>query len=228
MPSAPRSSRSSAPAARRRDSHLVAWLAGLTLFAAPAAAIGWLLGWFTPATDPRVAEIHQLRQEMAEKYQAGGGPASFAEATAMMTAMGEIRQRIEALPEDLRPLAVRGGGCLFRSSMRARIDAYFDATAEQRTAVLDRQIDQEEWFRKAYEATRAVTAAVGGNASGGTGGGPAGGGPPRGGNEEDRNKWRKAIIDRTSPAERARYVEYRRAIEERREQRGLPASPWGR
>lgn len=225
MPSAPRSSRSSAPAAGRRDSNRVAWLVGLTLLAALAAAIGWLLGWFAPATDPRVAEIHQLRQEMAEKYQAGGGPTSFAEAAAMMTAMGEIRQRIEALPEDLRPQAERGGGSLFRSSMRARIDAYFDAPAEQRTAVLDRQIDQEEWFRKAYEATRAVTAAVGGSPAGGA---PSGGGPPRGGNEEDRDKWRKALIDRTSPAERARFVEYRRAIEERRQNRGLPPSPWGR
>jgi hypothetical protein len=212
----------------RRKSTRGAWLAGLALLAASALAIGWLLGWFGSATDPRVAEIHRLRQEMAEKYQAGGGPASFVEATAMMTAMGEIRQRIEALPEELRPQAERGGGSLFRSSMQARIDAYFDARPEQRTAVLDRQIDQEEWFRKAYEATQAVTAAVGGNTAGGTGNPPAGGGPPRGPSEEDRNKWRKAIIDRTSPAERARYVEYRRVIEERRTARGLPPSPWGR
>lgn len=31
------------------------------------------------------------------------------------------------------------------------------------------------------------------------------------------------MIDRTTPLERARYTEYRRAMEERREQRGLPS-----
>ena len=31
------------------------------------------------------------------------------------------------------------------------------------------------------------------------------------------------MIDRTSPEERARYAEYRRAMEERREKRGLPS-----
>ena len=48
-----------------------------------------------------------------------------------------------------------------------------------------------------------------------------------GGSEEDRNKWRKSMIDRTTPEQRARYVEYRRVMDERREQRGLP-SGWGR
>jgi hypothetical protein len=35
------------------------------------------------------------------------------------------------------------------------------------------------------------------------------------------------MIDSTTPEQRSRYVEYRRAMDERREQRGLP-SGWGR
>ena len=34
------------------------------------------------------------------------------------------------------------------------------------------------------------------------------------------------MIDRTSPEDRARYTEYRRAMEKRREERGLPAGGW--
>ena len=45
--------------------------------------------------------------------------------------------------------------------------------------------------------------------------------------EEERNRWRKSMIDRTTPQERARYTEWRRAIDARREQRGLP-SGWSR
>lgn len=94
-------------------------------------------------------------------------------------------------------------------------------------------------MRKAFEAGQAVAGMMGGGqqtagqapagqqAGGQTGSGPPAGGPPRGGTEEDRNRWRKSMIDRTTPEQRARYVEYRRAMDERREQRGLP-SGWGR
>ena len=227
-------SRSQPPAAAGESNRLGRWAAGVAAVAMIGLLLAWLLGWFGAAVDPRVAEIQQLRDDLAAKYRAGGGPANTAEAAALVTSMGEIRQKIDALPEHLRPQAERGGGSAFRSAMRARIDAYFAAPPEQRLAVLDRQIDQEEVMSKAFEAARAVTSALGGgNAGGGGAGATAGGaasgpqgGPPRGGTEEDRNRWRKNLIDRTSPEERARYVEYRRAADERRQQRGLPV--WGR
>jgi hypothetical protein len=65
---------------------------------------------------------------------------------------------------------------------------------------------------------------------GGPGGGQAGGpgGPPGGGRrtstEEARNDRSKQRIDRSSPEERAQRTEYRRAVETRRSQLGLPAS----
>ena len=55
---------------------------------------------------------------------------------------------------------------------------------------------------------------------------PAGrGGPP--GGDEARNRWMKGIIDSTSPEQRARFTEHRRAMEERRRERGLPTG-WPR
>jgi hypothetical protein len=216
----------------------VAVIAGLVLLALIAA---WFLGWISFGTDPRVAEIQQLQQEAQKQFGEGGGPKTIAEATAAVTAMNTIRTKVEALPPHLRPQVEREGGSMFRSAFRARIDSYFAAAPEKRQAELDRQIDQEEMMRKAFDAGRAIAGAFGGGqgsqAAGGTAqGGTTGGGPPAptgsrsssgSSSEESRNKWRKSMIDRTTPEQRSRYVEYRRAMDERREQRGLPGG-WGR
>jgi hypothetical protein len=120
---------------------------------------------------------------------------------------------------------------MFRTAMRARIDGYFALPPEKRQAELDRQIKQEEMMRKAFETAGAVAGAFGGGGGGGSSnaaaGGSAptqqGGGAPRSRTEESRNNWRKQMIDRTTPEQRARYVEYRRAMEKRREQLGMPS-----
>ena len=220
----------------------VAVIAGLVLLALTAA---WFMGWISFWTDPRVVEIQQLQQEAQKQFGEGGGPKTIAEATAAVTAMNTIRTKVESLPPHLRPQVEREGGSMFRSAFRARIDSYFAASPEKRQAELDRQIDQEEMMRKAFDAGRAIAGvfgggqgsqATGGTAQGGTTpGGTSGGGPPAptgssssGSSSEERsNKWRKSMIDRTTPEQRSRYVEYRRAMDERREQRGLPGG-WGR
>jgi hypothetical protein len=229
MASASLSARSSAAAADR-PAGVGRWLAALAVLAALALLGAWWLGSFGAAVDPRVAEIRKQREELAAKYSNGAAPTDLGAATAMATEMASIRQKIEALPEHLRPQAEQGGGSMVRTAMRARINAYFNAPPAQRDAVLDRQIDEMEVMRQAFEAAEKVTAAFGGGGGGGASpsAAPPFGGPPRSNNEEERNKFRKDIIDRTSPSERARYVEYRRAIDERREKRGMPPSPWGR
>lgn len=220
------------------------WLAVLAGVAVLAVLVAWFLGWISFGTDPRVAEIQKMQEEARAQFAEGGGPRTVVEATAAVTAMNTIRAKVDALPPHLRPQVERQGGSVFRTAMRARIDSYFTAPPEKRKAELDRQIDQEEMMRKAFEAGRAVAGMFGGGQSGGQqasqgsagqggaaqGGQQAGGsrpgGPPQGGSEEDRNRWRKSMIDSTTPEQRARYVEYRRAMDERREQRGLPT--WGR
>ncbi len=216
------------------------WLAVLAGIAVLAVLVAWLLGWISFGTDPRVAEIQKMQEEARTQFAEGGGPRTVADATAAVTAMNTIRAKVEALPPHLRPQVERQGGSVFRTAMRARIDSYFTAPPEKRKAELDRQIDQEEMMRKAFEAGRAVAGMFGGGqpagqsgagqGAAGQGGQQAGGsrpgGPPQGGSEEDRNRWRKSMIDSTTPEQRSRYVEYRRAMDERREQRGLPS--WGR
>ena len=213
---------------------------GLLLLALLGA---WAAGWFGSRVDPRVEEIMALQQQARETFATNGGPKTVVEATAAVTAMAQIRERVESLPAGLRSQVERSGDDVFRSTMRARMEAYFSLPPEQRTAELDRQIDQEELMRKAFEAATAVTSALRGpggdaqNAGGQQTGAGAGGqttpppgrpGGPGSRSEEERNKWRKSnIIDRTSPEQRAEYTEYRRAMDARREKRGLPTG-WPR
>lgn len=223
-----------------RPSAALRWGGLIALLAMLAFLVAWLLGWIRFTTDPRVVEIRKLQEEARQKFVATGGPTTIAEAAEAVTTMATIRQKVEALPEDLRPQVERGGANMFRSAMRARIDAYFALPPEKRQAELDRQIKQEEMMRKAFETAGAVMGAFGGGGNAGRGeggqagsasqqaagvqqaGGPPGGGPSGSRTEEDRNRWRKQMIDRTTPEQRARYVEYRRAMDARREQLGLP------
>jgi len=215
------------------------WLAGVALLALLAFLIAWLGGWIRFTTDPRVVEIRKLQDEARQKFAANGGPQTLAEATEAVTAMATIRQKVEALPPHLKPQAERSGSSVFRSAMRQRIDAYFTLPPAQRQAELDRQIKQEEMMRKAFETAGKVAGffgggppgggqatgpgAQGGQGSGQGGGGPPGGGPPQGASQDASNKWRKGIIDSTTPEQRARYVEYRRAMDQRRKELGMPS-----
>ena len=208
---------------------LLRWGGILVALALLAFLFAWFMGWIRFTTDPRVVEIRKLQEEARQKFVATGGPNTLVEATEAVVAMTQIRQKVESLPKDLRPQVERSGGSMFRTAMRARIDGYFALPPEKRQAELDRQIKQEERMRKAFETAGAVAGAFGGRggpngaASGGTAGNQPGGGPPRGGTEESRNNWRKQMIDSTTPEQRARYVEYRRAMEQRREQLGIPS-----
>ena len=151
------SARSSGPSSESgRLRAAAAWLGVLLLLSLLGVGIAWWLGWIGFATDPRVTEIRQLQEDARRKFVATGGPSTIAEATEAITAMAQIRQKIESLPEDLRPEVEKQGEGMFRSAMRERINRYFSLPPEQRGAELDRQIRQEELMRKAWQAGGAV------------------------------------------------------------------------
>jgi len=188
---------------------------------------GWWMGFFGRSLDPQVVEILAMQEQAVQQFNASGGPATLAEAEASVEATVAIMEKVRELPRQVREQAESSGRSLFVSTMRANIDRYFATPPEKRQAEIDRQIKQSDLMRQAWESSKAAQAlAGGGGGSGGSGQRDGGGGPPRSRTEEDRNRWRKDLIDRTSPEQRARYVEYRRAMEKRREELGIP-SPGG-
>ena len=153
-----------------------------------------------------------------------------AEARAFVQSMEQVRTKMEGLPADARREMYRGGGNVFYSSMRQRIDDYFNASPAERQRVLDQQIRQSDLMSNAFAEARAARAV-----QENSGNGQQREGQPKEGqssgrsswasrSQGDRNDWFKnRILDRTTPEQRAKYVEYRRAASERREELGLPA-----
>jgi len=192
----------------------------------------WAVWWFRAGgEDPRITEIRTLQRELAAKYPPGQAIRGPEDAAARVAAIGQVMAKVQQLPPELRPQAMRVGQDTFRKMIDGKVSAYFSLPAEERQAFLDQEIRQMEFMRKAFEAGQTVAAFFGrgGTQSAGAKSGEEAGarrpfGPP-GGSEEDRNRFRKDLLDRTTPEQRARFVEYFGAIERRRGQLGLPVMP---
>jgi hypothetical protein len=187
-------------------------LAGVLLLLALGAGY-W---WWSSANDPRVVAIVKQTEQLRERFfpsngqVASTGAMSQEDADEMVAAMTSIRDQMEKLPEHLRPVAGMQIGRMFFTGMQQQMDDFFATPAAQRQAVLDQHIFQMEAMRTAFARN---------------GQGP--GGPPamRSSNEGDRNEWRKRMLDRTTPEQRARWTEYRDAVDKRRDELGL-GNPW--
>ena len=207
------------------------WLAGISLAVVAVIVFAYFfLGPRDYSNDPRVVEIREIQEEARKNYLSDGGPSTKAEARAFVQSMEQVQKKMEGLPADVRREIYRGGGNVFYSSMRQRIDDYFNASPTERQRVLDQQIRQSDLMSNAFAEARAARAG-----QENSGNGQQREGQPKEGqrsgrtswasrSQGDRNDWFKdRILDRTTPEQRAKYVEYRRAASERREELGLPA-----
>lgn len=195
----------------------------------------WLLGFFSGPQE--VAALRKLVDtqvvQMETAAQTGRPPDQVA-------SMGSVMEQLRTVPRAYRDQAAREAGRYFEARDRAEMDSYFALPADRRQAELDRRIRADEERRKTWQAERErreQQRAAAGTAAAGSGprrqgdapqpaaqaGGPPPGGGRRGGTEDSRNERSKRQIDRSTPEERARRAEYRRAVEERRTQLGLGA-----
>jgi hypothetical protein len=212
------------------------WLTGISLAMVVILISAYFFLWPSDySNDPRVIEIREIQEEARKRYLSNGGPSTQTEARAFVQSMEQVRTKMEGLPSGMRRELYRGGGNIFYSSMRQRIDDYFNASPAQRQRVLDQQIRQSDLMSNAFAEARAARAV-----QENSGNGQQREGQPKEGQRKegqssgrsswasrsqgDRNDWFKnQILDRTTPEQRAKYVEYRRAASERREKLGLPA-----
>ena len=235
MPSVHANRRSSAPSeSRGRPVVLASLLLALLLGLFSAGA--WWGGWFGVKEDPRLTEVKTVMAEAAAKYPPDQAPKNMLETAARVGTMVTVMAKIQSLPEDLRPKAMEEGRKLMMKGMETRVDSYFSAPPDQRQKLIDDQLKQMQSMQTAFEGSRSMfqgLAGQGGQAGGAQGAGRAGNqqtaGGPASRSEEDRNTWRKRMIDGSSPSQRARWTEYFGEVEKRRQALGLPGGggPFG-
>ena len=134
----------------------------------------------------------------------------------------EFRDQVKQLtPDQKRELSAP-----MREKQKAEMDRYFAMSPKEKTKYLDERIDRSEKMRKEREQKAAqgnggVPGAVGfGGGPGGNKTGAPGGGPPL--SAEEIEKRRKQFLERTTPEERAMMDQFRKEMNDRRRQRGLP------
>jgi len=211
-------------------------LAALLLLLLIGVPTLWAFGFFS--LPKAVAEVKQLvDQQVAEYDRVARGEVPFASGPSFTPVVEKMRD----VPRDYRDQVGQQMGRLSEARERAELASYFQLPPAQRQAELDRRIKADEARRQASQAERekrdqarqqATSPASGGDRGGrGQGGGGQaggapgnGGGPPGGTRTEDaRNARSKGRLDRTTPERRAQQAEYRRAMDARRKELGLPS-----
>lgn len=171
--------------------------------------------------DPAIARARALRAELTSEA-VRSRPAE------------ERRERWRQYGEQLKQLKPEQRDQLDeerRLAYHKQLELHFRLPRPEQAAHLDREIDRMEAARKRWQAAQAQRA-VGGASTAGPPGGRGPGGPAAGPGSrqppsaEERERRRKDRLDRTTPEQRARMAEYRKQLEVRRKERGLPASSW--
>jgi len=216
------------------------WQVGIALAGAVLIVLLaiWLRGrWFAPRpvqefrglVDAQIAQLDRVARNELPLSEVSFAP---------------IFERSRDLPPQYRDQLRGDFGRLFAARESAEVDSFFRMPAADRQAELDRRLKAEEQRRQQFAAawanrprpegdrgTREGTRTGGGTGgaggrpgSPGAGGAGGGGGPTSGrrtGTQEEWNQRSKAAIDRSTPEQRARRTEYRRLVQERREQLGM-------
>lgn len=193
------------------------WIVATTLVLLAAAAV-----W---------GGIQYLGYKQVVDVKALGEQAFQAQGEDRRDAWDKFQAAAEQLSEQQRD-ALRQDMMKERMSERmAEIDNFFALESEaERDAYLDERIERMEERRKQFEERRRQREAEGDQGERGQAGRGEGrrGGDGQGRRGGSRNEWISRIYDNTTPDQRAKYTAYREAIQQRREELGLPPSRWGR
>ncbi|MDZ4656814.1 MAG: hypothetical protein SH868_04450 [Bythopirellula sp.] len=171
----------------------------------------WAWGWFDAgqySDDPAIAELEKLRDENVAKMK---GLSDEQMRDQMREQRDGMREKMEGLSEEQRMAFFESSMPIFMPLMAKRFEEDYDKmmamTPEEQRKEMDKRIDEME--------------ARGG--PGGPGGPGRGGRPPMDAKKMD--EIRKKMLDWTTPEQRSKFENGMRMMNERREERGLPAMP---
>lgn len=177
------------------------WL-GLFLLLALITGTVWAV-----RPDSHMSRVQELQKELAK-----GNTLTAEERKAKFT---ELRSEMKHLTDDQKWEL----GAPMREKQKAEMDRYFAMAPQEKAKYLDAKIDFSEKMRKEWEKKAGPGAKTGSP-------------PTTGGNRgstqkstEAIEKARKERLDRTSAEDRAKMDVYRREMNDRRLQRGLPVRP---
>lgn len=157
--------------------------------------------------DPHLARAKELQKELFGPAGKGLAPDE------RKARFAELRDNVKRLNTDQKwELSAP-----MRERQRAEMDRYFAMSPKEKAAYLDEHINRSEKMRKEREQRAAQ--GNGGNRGGGPPG-ASGGGRPR--SPDDIEQRLKQALERTTPDERARADQFRKEMNDRRRQRGLP------
>jgi hypothetical protein len=200
----------------------------LVLLLAVASTYGW-------RSFANRRKLHQLQAKASEMLSKP--PSSNSGGRARFEGFREMREEVRSLPEAYQQQFRQSMGNMFQRNMERQFDEYLALDKVERKKYLDKKITEDEKRRKEREARnkqRQTTQARNGSTAGGNNGGAGSsqGGPqnspPGGGRGRWGNGSLSTRLDNTSPQFRAKFSAYRRDMEQRRKERGLPADRGGR
>ena len=179
----------------------------------------WAMGFFK-STDRAVAELTQLQNKLAE-------PGLKDEERRAL--WREMREKMDALPPDAREQTWDGARDRFEKRMNDRMKEVLAMSKADQQKALDADIDRMQRFEQMRQANQ-TAAADSGKAGNNQQGNRAN--RQRGGyrSDSDRITQQKNRLDRSTPQVRAMRYQYRQLLDQRMQQRGIPASPnrpWG-
>jgi len=189
------------------------WLGALALLLLMAGLV-WAM-----RPDPHLSRVKELQKELAENK--GLSPDE------RKARFIELRDNMKHLTDDQKwELSAP-----MRARQKAEMDRYFALSSKEKAKYLDDKIDQSEKMRKQFDSKMKGNGGAGGGGfnAGNFGGGPsgAGSGGPGGNGQKQRSsdeieKRRREMLDRSTPEERAQRDAFRKEMNDRRRQRGLP------
>lgn len=160
--------------------------------------------------DPHFARVRELQKELANAKDLSPDDRK--------AKFQELRDRVKHLNEDQKSELAAP----MREKQKAEMDRYFALSPKEKVKYLDEKIDKSEAFRKEFEKKGGQPKGAGFPPGGGQPGGFGAGNSKQPRSNEVVEKSRKSRLDRSTPEERAQSDQFRKEMNDRRKQRGLP------
>lgn len=201
-------------------------IAKISFAVVAVSAVGLAVAWATGYLgNPQMEELHRLQEEIQQTLDKPPEDTAEAEADRSATRrekVAEYREKVRALPEDQQGVAQSQMRKFFVSQFEKRIDRVLSLPPEERNTELDQQIDEWDERRKRWQQEREQNTET--SDSQNKGGRAHSRSRWRNSTPEQRSQWRRQLLANTTPQQRAKWQEYRRLMNQRRKERGLPQS----